>query len=65
MRTRVSEHGKPISQLLARMEADFGAHSAKATLLDYIRLVQLERELVGEQPAKEVVVRWIDPEAEK
>ena len=65
MRKRVSEHGKPISELLEQMEAGFGAHSAKATLLDYVRLVQLEGELVGDEPEKEVVVRWIDLEEPK
>ena len=35
----------------------------KATLGDYIRLVQLQKDLKDEQP-KEITVTWVEPEAE-
>jgi hypothetical protein len=36
-------------------------HDMKATLGDYIRLVQLQKDLDDEQP-KEITVTWVDRE---
>jgi hypothetical protein len=43
------------------VERKIGKGDVKATLGDYIRLVQLQKELEEDEP-KEIEVRWIDPE---
>jgi hypothetical protein len=56
-----ASRGKRIAELLGKIEDRFEDHSQKATLSDYVRLTQLERELEDEEPASEVVVRWAEP----
>lgn len=47
------------------MEQKIGEGEVKATLGDYIRLVQLQKELEEEEP-RDIRVTWVDPEeAEK
>lgn len=53
-----------MEQILERVEQKLGEGEVKATLGDYIRLVQLQKELEEEEPA-EITVRWVDPEKEK
>lgn len=43
------------------MEQKIGEGDVKATLGDYIRLVQLQKELEDEEPG-EITVRWVDAE---
>ena len=43
------------------MESKLSQADAKATLGDYIRLVQLQKELEEEQP-REIKVSWIESE---
>ena len=50
-----------VEQILERVEQKLGEGEVKATLGDYIRLVQLQKELEEEEPA-EITVRWVDPE---
>ena len=45
------------------MEAKLGADSGKATLGDYIRLVQLQKELEDEEP-RDITVQWVEAETE-
>jgi hypothetical protein len=45
------------------MEDTFSKKEISASLGDYIRLVQLYRELEEEEP-KEVKVTWVDPDPE-
>jgi hypothetical protein len=54
---------KVVSKLLEDVEKKLGK-SIKASLGDYIRLVQLQKEL-EEDEVREIKVRWIDPEAEE
>jgi len=54
-------HREPIATLLAHIESLFGATAAKATLADYVRLIQLETDLFGEELPGKVVVQWLDP----
>ena len=49
--------------MLARVEQRLGEGDVKATLGDYIRLVQLQKELEDEEPG-EITVKWVDPESE-
>jgi len=54
-----------VERLLQKLEAVFAEQQVKATLADYIRLVQLRKELADEEP-REIKVTWIDgEEAEK
>ena len=50
-----------VELLLKKMEAKLGGADAKASLGDYIRLVQLRKELEDEQP-REIKVTWVEPE---
>jgi hypothetical protein len=50
-----------VEQILERVEQKLGEGEVKATLGDYIRLVQLHKELEDEEPG-EITVRWVDPE---
>ncbi len=50
-----------MEQILERVEQKISEGDVKATLGDYIRLVQLHKELEEEEPG-EITVRWVDPE---
>ena len=50
-----------IKGVLERMEKQMGSDTMKATLGDYIRLVQLQKELEEETP-REIKVTWVEPE---
>ena len=52
-----------VEELLEKVEKKLTGNEVKATLGDYIRLVQLQKELEEEQPA-EIKVTWIEPEKE-
>ena len=49
-----------VQKILKRMEQKLSKEDVKATLGDYIRLVQLEKELEDEEP-REIKVTWIEP----
>ena len=46
------------------MEKKLGGKDVKATLGDYIRLVQLQTELEEEEP-KDIKVTWVEPKSEE
>ena len=50
-----------VEQMLERVEQRLSEGEVKATLGDYIRLVQLQKELEDEEPG-EITVTWVDPE---
>ncbi len=50
-----------VEQMLQRVEQKLGTGDVKATLADYIRLVQLQKELEDEEPG-EITVTWVDPD---
>jgi hypothetical protein len=52
-----------VEQILEQVEQKISEGEVKATLSDYIRLVQLQKELEGEEPG-EITVRWVDPKDE-
>jgi len=52
-----------VKQLLEKMEAKLGGRNVKASLGDYIRLMQLHRELEEEEP-RDITVTWVDPKPE-
>jgi len=47
-----------VRSLLSKIEKTLEAKAATATLADYIRLTQLERELEQDEPPRKVVVTW-------
>ena len=51
---------KVVKKILKQMEAKLSGKDARATLGDYIRLVQLEKELEADE-AKEIKVTWVEP----
>lgn len=50
-----------VEQILERVEEKLGKGEVKATVGDYIRLVQLQKELEEEAPG-EITVKWVDAE---
>jgi len=46
--------------LLQGLEERLQSEPGKVSLGDYIRLLQLEREMEAEEPPKEIIVRWVD-----
>ena len=53
-----------VKSLLKNVEEKLKGKDAKATLGDYIRLVQLQKELDEEQP-REIKVTWVEAEETK
>ena len=51
-----------VKKLLKKMEQKLSDEEVKATLGDYIRLVQLQKELEENEP-REIKVTWVEPEA--
>ena len=49
-----------VKKLLEKVEKKLSGDEVKATLGDYIRLVQLQKELEEEQP-REIKVTWVEP----
>jgi hypothetical protein len=50
-----------ISELLASIEKKLTEKTTKATLADFIRLTQLERELEEDERPREIIITWVDP----
>lgn len=50
-----------VEKIRKRVEKRLSESDVKASLGDYIRLVQLEKELEAEEP-KEIKVTWVNPE---
>ena len=53
---------KIVQELLEKAEAKLGGDDMKLTLADYVRLVQLKRELDEDEP-REIRVTWVEPES--
>ena len=60
-RIQKKSQAKVVKQLLEKMEQKLGSEDVKASLGDYIRLMQLHREL-EEEDVTEIKVTWVDPE---
>ena len=50
-----------VEQIIEKVEQRLGDGEMKATLGDYIRLVQLQKELDEDEPG-EITVTWVDPD---
>jgi hypothetical protein len=53
-----------ISALLAAFEKQIAENQLKMSVADYIRLLQVRRELEGDRP-KDVIATWVDSLEEK
>ena len=53
-----------VEKLLKSVEKKLGGKDVKATLGDYIRLVQLQQELEEEEP-RDITVTWVEPKREE
>ena len=51
-----------IQRMLGNIERQIN-REGKANLADYVRLVQLEQQLNGEEPVGEIQVTWVDTDA--
>src|SRR5579871_4119451 len=51
-----------ISKLVSVLEKKLTEETLKPSLADFIRLVQLERELKEDEPAKKIKVTWVEPQ---
>jgi hypothetical protein len=60
-RTRTSK-SKLVDKAIASFEKKLDSEDVKATVGDFIRLLQLQQELEGED-AEEIRVTWVDPES--
>jgi hypothetical protein len=58
---RERSRSSTIQALLKKVEARLNEDVGKATLADYIKLIQLQKEL-GMEDVKEIRVRWVDGE---
>ena len=58
-----SIHRIMLDELLDRVEQRLKALDLKPTLTEYVRLVQLRREITEDQP-KEVLVTWVEQSKE-
>ena len=50
-----------VEELIERIERNLAKDDVKATVADYVRLVQLQKELEEDKP-QDIEVRWVDPE---
>ena len=53
--------GDVLARVIKKMEASLDESDFKASLTDYLKLVQLEKELGAEVP-QEIKVTWVEPE---
>jgi hypothetical protein len=49
-----------VKKILLAVEKKFEGEELKATLTDYIRLIQLQKEMTPEMPS-EVTMTWVEP----
>ena len=57
----VKKQAQVVEELIGKVEQKLSKGEVKATVGDYIRLVQLQKELEEDEP-KDIEVRWVDPE---
>jgi hypothetical protein len=63
-RRRASKRADLVERAIESIEQKLGASDVKATFADFIRLLQLQKELQVDEP-QEIKVTWIDPNEQK
>ncbi len=58
----MERRSKVVSDLIEQLEKKLSGKDVKASLGDYIRLVQLQKEL-EEDEVREIKVQWVEPAA--
>ena len=58
------ERSQTVKQLIAQVEAALQKKTTTPTLGDYIKLIQLQKELEEEEP-REIQVGWVDQKRKK
>ena len=53
--------GGVLEKLIVKMEESLNGSDVKASLGDYLKLVQLEKE-IGEEAPQEIKVTWVEPD---
>ena len=56
----MSKRAELVDSAIEKIEAKLGAQDVKATFADFIRLLQLQKELQADQP-QEIKVTWVEP----
>jgi hypothetical protein len=59
-RRRGSKRAALVERAIESIEQKLGSSDVKATFADFIRLLQLQKELQGDEP-REIKVTWINP----
>lgn len=57
------ERAEAVKKILQNVEKKMAEEGLKATLGDYIKLIQLQKEM-SEEPPSEITVTWIEPSEE-
>jgi hypothetical protein len=52
---------KRVTEMLEKIEGQLKVEDMKVTLGDFIRLMQLERDLDQDEQPREIIVTWKDP----
>ena len=55
--------GEVLKTVIENMENNLTAKDFKASLGDYLKLVQIEKEVGGDDAPKEIKVTWVQPDA--
>lgn len=59
-RRRGSKRAELVEKAIESIEQKLGSSGVKATFADFIRLLQLQKELQTDEP-REIKVTWVDP----
>ncbi len=59
-----TEKARRLDRLLQKVETKIGGKDFRASVGDFVRLLQLRKEIEDVQP-KEITVRWVEPSEEE
>ena len=59
-RTGAIERAKTLKSILVKVEKQINQKTVKATLGEYMKLIQLQKEMVADEPKDEIRVGWVD-----
>ena len=59
-RTGTKERVKTLKSILIKVENQMKKEAVKATLGEYMKLLQLQKELVADEPKTQIRVMWIE-----
>jgi hypothetical protein len=59
-----TEKARRLDELLQKVETKIGGNEFKASVGDFVRLLQLRKEIEDVRP-KEITVRWVEPSEEE